>query len=160
MWADHAKPKEIVWPAFFSIALALLPGCYRGAKTMTHHPPDADSPAIVRFESGPRLIGPEELAQLRSTVSRFLDTQWQQVSEVVPTDLLPSVPRHAGEPSVGGSGEIRFGQWILEASGNQLRVSHRPVPPGSYRFLLYLEEVQPRQWRVARPAFERILPRR
>lgn len=120
-------------------------------------PPD-DS-AEIQLEKGTRTISLVTAGRIQSAATVFLQKKKDQIAEAIPDPIRTLLPKFVGEPSVDEGGRMRLGSWLLEGRDESLVLTHRPLPPGTYLFLLYLDENKG-DWQVERIAFERVLPRR
>ncbi|MGH9629387.1 MAG: hypothetical protein ACRD7E_13790 [Bryobacteraceae bacterium] len=132
--------------------------CRHGDEAMNPNPPDSQN-AVVLTDSGPRSISPEEAASIHDAVSAFVRDRWTEVTAAIPENLLEHFPKSAGEPMVDGAGRLRLPPWLLEAHGDQLVLTYRPLPPGNFQFVLPLEQ-QASRWKVTSVSWQKIMPAR
>jgi hypothetical protein len=126
---------------------------------MNPNNPEGPQQAILQMENGQRKITIEEAARIRQAVITFLADRQSDISAAIPSNLLEYFPKTAGEPLIDGSLNLRLPPWLAEASGNTIRLTNRPLPPGNFQFILSLAEEQD-QWKVASVSWEKLMPRR
>jgi hypothetical protein len=141
------------------LAFLLAPGCHHGANVMNPNNPEGPQQAILQLEGGQRKITIEEATRIRQAVLSFLADRRSEVTAAIPSNLLEYFPKSAGEPLIDGSFNLRLPPWLAEARGKTIVLTHRPLPPGNFQFILSLAEEQG-EWKVASVSWEKLMPRR
>jgi len=121
--------------------------------------PETGNVAVLNLAAGPRKIPDSEARQMQSAIADFLANHWTDVTTAVPANLISYFPRSAGDPMVDDALNLRLGSWLVEASGNEVTATYRPLPPGNFRFTLALAQPKGR-WEVSGVSWDKIMPRR
>ncbi|HEU0177658.1 MAG TPA: hypothetical protein VFV58_25630 [Blastocatellia bacterium] len=116
----------------------------------------------VELESGEIVITSQDVEEIRRALDDYLKNSRQEIAKSVPENLLHQVPDKASQAWIDEDGVVRIDSWVLQASGDDLVLSYRIVPPTTkfgYGFRAGLERLN-QQWKVTSVSFEKYYPRR
>jgi hypothetical protein len=116
----------------------------------------------VELESGEIVITSQDVQEIRRALNDYLKNSRQEIEKNVPQNLLHQVPEKASEASIDEDGVVRIDTWVLQASGDDLVLTYRVVPPTTtfgYGFRARLERPD-QKWKVTSVSFEKYYPHR
>lgn len=116
----------------------------------------------IELESGEIVITSKDVEEIRRALDDYLKNSREEIAKNVPENLLHQVPEGASEAWINDRGVVRVDSWVLQASGDDLELSYRVVPPTTkfgYGFRAHLERPN-QQWKVTSVSFVKYYPRR
>jgi hypothetical protein len=159
------KMASLVIPVAIITAALWIAACSprgRVMSTVNQSGSGGQSQTKVKLESGEIVITSQDVEEIRRALDDYLKNSRQEIAKKVPENLLHQIPAGASEAWINDRGVVRVDTWLLEASGDDLSLSYRVVPPTTkfgYGFRARLERPN-QQWKVTSVSFEKYYPAR